>query len=615
MALQIFADSNRARLRYIKEDENAWGTTPSSGRTRELRYTGSTINANKETATSEEIRADRMVADYIETGARSNGDVNIEYSAGSHDDFMESFVYGAWTRPMTFDSVKGKALEWSATAGTLYVKGIDVTNYFFAGRRVKTSGFLKAENNAYWQIDTITWNAGANRTEILMTATTAVAEAGSNYTGMADANDVIILRNTSIRAGTAGESAFDSNGTNAFAAAIAAGQLAVGQKLFVDGLGIETGTVEFTANPTAGSKVTVSDGDKTLVFQFGGSVPPSAEGVELGVDAAATSANFADELNKKRVRGELAVSATLDAVTDTVTIKNLLRTGGSILETDDAGGALTVVDFAGGDATLHGVFKIEAMTDDKLTVSPAPATFANAGAAGVTFKGSMLRNPSDADDITPQSYTLETGFEDVDQYWMTDGLRVGAFSYNIASNSILTGSFSFNGRATKRQGVSKLGRAPYTVLETTATPVANATVNVGAIVINGEQLTTAIQSITLNGNNNLRDQNAVSHKFPAGIGAGRMEITGNLVAYFADGSLWDKFIEHETVSVEFSIEDVLGNHYEYTIPAVNFTTDTVNPPGGNQDVMETMEYGAKRDPITGCSIQIDRYSSVFATTA
>lgn len=610
--VQIFADSNRAGLRYIKEDPNAWGTTPADGVTRVLRYTGSTINANKETAVSEEIRADRMTADYIETGARSAGDFNVEFSAGSHDDFLESFVFGAWTRPMTFDSVKGTNLEW-ANATTLYVKGVDVTDYFFAGRRVKTVGFLEGPNNNYWQISTITWNAGASRTEIVMTAATAVAEGGSNYTSMIDANDVIILRNTAIRAGTAGESAFDSAGTNAFAAAIAAGQLNVGQKLYVDGLGIETGTVDFTDQPAAGSKVTVSDGDKTLVFQFGGSVPPSAEGVDLASGADGTAENFAAALNRFARDGDLLVSATVAG--GTVTLKNLLRTGGSILETTDTANAITVTQFSGGNASLHGVFKIESLADDKLVVTPSPATFANGAALAVTFKGSMLRNPSDAADIVPQSFTIETGFEDVSQFWLTDGLRVGTFSYNIASNAILTGSFGFNGRATKRQGVTKLGAAPYIALDTTATPVANATTNVGAIKINGEELTTAIQSITISGNNNLRDQNAVSYKFPAGIGAGRMEITGNLVAYFADGSLWDKFIEHDTVSVEFSIEDLLSNHYEFTVPAVNFTTDTVNPPGGNQDVMENMEYGAKRDPITKCELQIDRYSAINAVTA
>jgi hypothetical protein len=610
--VQIFADSNRARLRYIKEDVNGWGSTPSTGSSRELRYTGSTINANKTTAISDEIRADRMVADYIETGANSAGDVNVEFSAGSHDDFMESFVYGHWTRPMTFDSVKGANLEWANTT-TLYVKGVDVTNYFAAGRRVKTSGFLGTTNNDYFQISTITWNSGANRTEIVMTGATAVAELGTNATALVDANDVIVLKSTVIRAGTAGAATFDSNGGNAFAAAIAAGQIAVGQKVYVDGLGIETGSVAFTGQPTAGSKVTVSDGQKTLVFQFGGSFSNAVVGVDLGSGNDATAANFAAALNHKVVTGELEVSATIAG--HTVTLKNLLRTGGSVLETLDAGAALTVTQFSGGDASLHGVFKIVSATDDVLTVFPAPATFSNAGAKPVTIKGSMLRNPSLASDITPQSYTIETGFEDVSQFWLTDGLRVSTFSYDIASNAILKGSFGFMGRQTARQGVTKLGLAPYTVLDTTATPVANATVNVGAIKINGNVLSTAVQSITLNGTNNLRDQNAVSHKFPAGIGAGRMELTGNLVAYFADGTLWDKFIEHDTVSIEFYIEDVLGNHYEYTVPAVNFTTDTVNPPGGNQDVMENMAWGAKRDPITQCEFQVDRFSSVFATTA
>jgi hypothetical protein len=294
--VQIFADSNRARLRYIKEDVNGWGSTPASGRTRELRYTGSTINATKETATSEEIRADRMVADHIETGARSAGDFNVEFSAGSHDDFLESFAFGTWTRPMSFDSVAGSALEW-ADANTLYIKGVDVTNYFFAGRRIKTTGFLAPVNNDYFQINTITWNAGQNRTEIDVTVSTAVAEIGSAYTSMIDANDVIVLKNTSIRAGTAGASAFDSNGANAFAAAIAAGHLSVGQKIYVDGLGTETGTVQFTAVPAAGSKVTVSDGDKTLVFQFGGTFGNAVKGVDLGSGNSATASNFAAALN------------------------------------------------------------------------------------------------------------------------------------------------------------------------------------------------------------------------------------------------------------------------------------------------------------------------------
>lgn len=609
----IFADSNRARIRYIKEGTTSWGTTPVSGQTKELRYTSSTLNASKQTAVSEEIRADRMTADIIEVGANSSGEFNIEFSAGSHDDFQEAFTYGAYTRPMNFASATGKGLEWADT-DTLYVKGKDVTAYFTAGRRIRTQGFEAAANNGYFQIATITWNAGTNRTEINVTAATATAEAGTAFTSLYDANDVIVLNNTAIRAGTAGASAFDGNGTNPFAPAIAAGQLSTGQKIYVENaFGVEAGSITFSALPASGTKVKISDGSKDMIFQLGGSVPNGTTAVALGADEDEAAANLATAINRQRMRDGIQCSASADA--GVVTVKNLNAVGGSILEVLDTGAVMTVVNFTGGDAAPRGVFTIESATDDVLTVSPNPGTFANAGGMKVTIKGSMLRNPNDPDEITPQSFSFETGFEDVSQYFIADGQRIGTMAYNIASNSILTGSFGLQGRAMTRASTSILGELPYTPLTTTATPVYNATVNVGTLKINGEPLSTAVQSIALNGSNNLRDQNAVSYKFPAGVGAGRLDLTGSLVAYFADGSLWDKFIEHKTVSVEFPLQDVLGNRYEFTVPAANFTTDTVNPSGGNQDIVENLEFTAKRDPVTECQIQIDRFSCVLPVTA
>lgn len=608
----IFADSNRARIRLIREGTNTWGTTPASGTTREIRYTGSTLNALKDTTMSNEIRADRMVSQIVETAARSQGDFQIEFSAGSHDDLMEGFMYGSWTRVMSFDSVTGASLAWASTS-VLYINGADVTNYFASGHRVKTTGFLTPANNNYWQISAISFNGGANRTEITMTTTTAVIEAGSAATALYDANDVIILKNTTIRAATAGASTFDSNGSNAFSAAIAAGELNIGQKLWIDGLGIETGTVTFTNIPTPGSKVRISDGVNALTFQFGGSYPDAVVPVDLASDTHSMADNLNAAINAQRVKGSLSVSSKSAAAV--VTLKDLNATGGAVTEVLDAGAAITVVNFSGGDATVRGLFTVTALTNDVVSVTPQPNTNANGGSLAVTIKGSMLRNPGDAASILPHSFSVETGFEDVSQFFLADGQRVSTMDLNIAANAILTGTYGFMGRAMTRTDITTLGASPYTPLQTTATAVANATVNVGSINLNGGPLTAAIQSITLKGNNNLRDQNAVSFKYPAGIGAGRMEITGTVVAYFNDGQLFDKFISHATVSLDFHVEDVDGHRYEFTIPAANFSTDTVNPAGINQDIIENMEFMAKRDPISNCQFQIDRFSSVFAVTA
>lgn len=607
----IFADSNRARMRYIKSFDG-WGTIPATGRTRELRYTGSSVTASKETTTSEEVRADRMVSDIVETSAKSAGEVNIEFSAGSHDDFLESFMMGAWSRPMTFDSVKGISVQ-VFDLDTIYINGADVSDYFFVGRRIRLDGFVNPANNAYAAITAILFDAPNNRTEITVSGMIGVAEAGTVASAMYDANDVVILANTAIRFGTvAGQ--IDSNATNAFASAIAAGNLLPGQKVFIETtLGFGTGAVTLTTNPSAGSRISINDGKKSVNFQFGGVASQTAVMVAIGADITTTSVNLAAAVNRQRALVNLSASAS--AALGVTTVRNLNGAGGAIIEVSDVGTHYAVTTFAGG-AAIRGIYTLTTVTDDVITVSPAPPVNANASTAKVTIKGSMLRNPSRAEDITPQDYVIETGFEDVAQYYIADGQRVGGFNYDFTSNAILKGAFTFSGRGMQRQGATKLGdEAAYTVLGTTATPVANSTVNVGSIIVDGAELSTALQSISLTGDNALRDQNAVGYKFPAGIGAGRMEISGSVNAYFADGSLWDKFIEHKTVSLTFPVTDGEGHRYDFTIPAVVFSTDTVTPSGGNQDIMEAMEFMAKRDPATGCQIQVDRFSCVYPTTA
>jgi hypothetical protein len=430
MVAFLFADSNRVRIRYIKESDVAWGQTPASGKTRELRYTGSTLNVQKDTAISEEIRSDRMVPDIIETAMRSSGDVNIEFSAGSHDDFYEGFMYGAWTRPMTFDSVKGICRSSGTPTSVLYINGSDVSDYFTVGHRIRTDGFVNPANNNYFEISTITFNSGANRTEITVTTTTSVAEAGTAFSGLWDANDVIVLRNTHIRSGTAGASAFDSNGNNAFAAAIAAGQLKTGQKIFVEGLGFETGTVT-VSDPTTtaiavGATLIVNDGVTIQTLQFGGTLlPGNVAVVASATDEDVTATNIAAAVNTLRAQGKTKLSAT--SALGVVTFKNLNQTGGAITKAGDTNTAIAIVAFSGGNKSVRGIFTVTSATDDVLGVSPAPGTNANS-TLEVSVKGSMLRNPSLAADIVPHSFSLEMAYDDIHKYRIADGQRVSTFA-------------------------------------------------------------------------------------------------------------------------------------------------------------------------------------------
>lgn len=592
----LLADSNRASLRELAEADDCWGQAPATGVTRARRFTSSSITATKETTVSDEIRDDRMVSSVIETAATSGGEINWEFAAGTIDMDLQRALMGLWSRPMGWDVFRGKHVSITAN-NTITIGGGDFREYFTVGRRLKTSGFVNPANNDYVQISALGFTGG--NTTITITTTSLVAETGSNYTTVADANDVIILKNTSIRFNTTPR-VIDTSGGGAFTAAIAAGQLVAGQRIFVEGVGYETGTIT-AATVLADDSVTISDGVETVTLV-------ADTDFDIGVDDTATGANLAAAINALRVAGVLSLAASNAA--GVVTVTNLLKDGGALTEVD---ATLAVVDFAGG-LEIGGFYTIVSLTDDALTVDRDLPTLA--AGDNVTIKGAILRNPGTSSQITPQSAVIETSFHDVDQHFVVDGLRTGGVSMEVTAGSIVTGSSTLQGRETKRSSISKLDNpANYTVLDAPATEVVSATANVGSLSVNGVEQATAIRSIQFSIEGNLRNQQAVGSKFPVGIAAGRLNLTGSIEAYFADGEMYDRFINHETVSLAFPIIDVDKNTYYFTIPAFKVSSDPVAPGGIDQDVMETMEFSAFRDAATRCMMQIDRFSSVEPITA
>ncbi|MBC7018298.1 phage tail tube protein, partial [Salmonella enterica] len=119
----------------------------------------------------------------------------------------------------------------------------------------------------------------------------------------------------------------------------------------------------------------------------------------------------------------------------------------AVVESADLNGAIAVgpkvVALAPG---ARGFFKGTGVADDALNVTPPPPVVAAPGT--VSIKGSMLRNPGEVNEITPQSFTLEQSFNDVDLHFIQNGMRVGSFSLEVSSGSIVTGTMKFMGKET-----------------------------------------------------------------------------------------------------------------------------------------------------------------------
>lgn len=610
----VSAESNRAALRIVAEDPACWAVTPTTGgtKTRELRLTASSITSKKGTKVSEEIRADRMVPSIIEVSASADGEINYELSAFTQDDLFAAFLLGTWSKSMLGSSFKGDAVSWT-TSAILTIAGGDYTAYFVSGQRIKVAGFGEYTNNNYFTISSLAFSGG--NTNITVSTSVSVVEAGNALSSVQDANDVILL-STAIRSGTSGASTFDSNGGNLFTTPISSGYLVNGQTIYVDGLGRATAAITFTGGlPADADTITLFDGVNTLVFEFDsnsaytrGRIP-----VTIGATDDLTAVALSKAINLAYAAKQILCNSTYD-LSGAGAVLAVKHCGVGTPTIAESATNVTVTAFSGQADSEHGFFQITGTAADVITVTPAPATNANAGTLTVLVKGSHVRNPGTLSSILKQSFTIETGFTDVGQYFVRKGMRVGGFKLSVKSGEIVTGSFSFMGKDTTLYTATVLGSSPYTALASTATEPLNATVNVGSVKKNGTAMAVSIASIEMDGSASLREQMAVGSKFPVGIAYGRMSVTGKMEAYFETTEMYSHFLNHDTISMSFTFTDTEGNSYVFAMPALKITSDPIAPGGIDQDVMESLDFVTQRDPVYNTQFMIDRFSSVFPTT-
>lgn len=139
------ASSNLARLRAIKE--TTFGETPKLGASKDLRFTGESLNFAIQTDTSKEIRADRQIADLVQLGAEASGDIQFELSYGSFDEFIAAALGGEWTNNVVTNgtSVPFFSIEKGFTDIDQYIlyrgMGVNTMSLEFAIGSILTGSF------------------------------------------------------------------------------------------------------------------------------------------------------------------------------------------------------------------------------------------------------------------------------------------------------------------------------------------------------------------------------------------------------------------------------------------------------------------------------------------
>lgn len=144
------ADSSFAQVFYL--EETTWGTTPASA-LKELRVTGESLNAQKQTVTSQELRSDRQVPDIVQVGENCGGDVSFELSYAAFDDILEGAFMSDWSANVGLSETDISAVNSDNSYNSV---GVDFSLTTLAvGQWIKVSGFTDAANNGLRRVQTI----------------------------------------------------------------------------------------------------------------------------------------------------------------------------------------------------------------------------------------------------------------------------------------------------------------------------------------------------------------------------------------------------------------------------------------------------------------------------
>lgn len=253
-------------------------------------------------------------------------------------------------------------------------------------------------------------------------------------------------------------------------------------------------------------------------------------------------------------------------------------------------------------AANNRTYRVTGKTDNNtVSVFPIPNTAETTADANVI--GSYLKNG-----VTEQSFSIVKRFNDASPVTtqLFTGMRVGGFSLDMSTASLITGSFNLIGRDAT-WGVNPAVTGETSVAAPT-TPVMNAVTNLIDIDQGGTNLcaTGALANLTFELDNQHREQKGVCKLGSVGVVAGQLMVNISGSQYFNNATEAEKFKAGTPFSFSFTLQDNLGNAYNFYMPKNKYETFEANADGLDTDVMAESSFTALYDADTDAVIIISR---------
>jgi len=284
-----------------------------------------------------------------------------------------------------------------------------------------------------------------------------------------------------------------------------------------------------------------------------------------------------------------------------------------------------------------GIYKAKTVVGSVITIDEStPITTAEANKT-CNICASMIRAPKNGEAayMKRHKFFFERQHSDITpaQFFSYGGNLVNTFSIDGSSAALLTGSFDFIGEdaaiynsAANNADTNPNGNGAGSLadlngdskLAALAFNGFNAVSHIKGIYLDGTNVNKSaggdiyIQSLNFSINNALRGAQAMGYMGNVSVQAGKLGVTGNISSYFANDSMYRRFLNGDEFELAYVVEDENNDAYVFTFPRVVISTSSMNAGGNDQDLIENMEWRALYDSTYETSIQIDRLYSSYS---
>lgn len=261
--------------------------------------------------------------------------------------------------------------------------------------------------------------------------------------------------------------------------------------------------------------------------------------------------------------------------------------------------------FLGGDVvrirtsagTLIGYFPIASVNGLVVTIE---GTVLGAQAGLLVVRGARMKNGT-----TQKSMSVEIGYVNTGLYEVFPGCVVDAMEFSVATEQMITGSYSIMGKAGSGSSTSPISGATYNNASTTT--VMESVDHIPNFRVGGVNY--AARSISVNIANGGEPQKAIGTLGVTAVRSGTFTVKGQIACYFSSITEYNKMIAATTSSFLMVTQDTAGNAYTWYMPTVKYGGVSVPVSGQDTDVIMTLDYQAIYNSIIAATILVQRFDN------